>query len=376
MRDHRTGYLWLVRGRGAGRFGKATLLSKSFRNFASITVTGDLTGDGRPDVVGLHKNHYLYLARAAKNGKLGTLIRRGRLGASITTILGGTRDLTGDAYGDLVVRTRSGQVMLMPGRRNAWFGRPYGPFPAASSLGRLSLAPMSAGSAPDLVGVGSNGALLVSSQNGLTNLRPIPASNLRQAGIVQVLNAGDFNGDGRGDVITRQSGGDSLVLRPGLGNGQFGPPVVMGYGWKTITRLAAVGDVTGDGHPDLVGSTSAGVTTIFPGNGRSGFLVPVKAANYVRTFNQIGTGYWKPQQLPTTSYLSAGYGFVPFAGSAAGLIAGYTWVVGPGDVDGDGRADLVARDASGALWLLPGTASGYASRRLIGEGFASYTLGG
>jgi hypothetical protein len=150
----------------------------------------------------------------------------------------------------------------------------------------------------------------------------------------------------------------------------------MGRGWKSITRLAAVGDVTGDGHPDLVGRTAAGVTTIFPGNGRSGFLVPVKAANYVRTFNQIGTGYWKPNQFPTTSFLSAGYGFVPFSGTGAGSLRGYSWVVGPGDIDGDGRPDLVARDSSGALWLLPGTASGYASRRLIGEGFAGYTLGG
>ena len=49
---------------------------------------------------------------------------------------------------------------------------------------------MTAGSAPDLVGVGRNGSLMIASQNGLTNLRPMPRSNLRQPGVVQVLNVG------------------------------------------------------------------------------------------------------------------------------------------------------------------------------------------
>ena len=177
-------------------------------------------------------------------------------------------------------------------------------------------------------------------------------------------------------MITRQTGGNSLVLRRGWGNGTFAAPVVMGYGWKAFTRLAAVGDVTGDHHPDLMGRTNTGGTVIFPGNGRFGFLRPVKAANYVKTFNQIGTGFWKPQMFGTATYLGSNGGFVPFRGTGVGAIRGYNWVLGPGDVNGDGRPDLVARDSSGTLWLLPGTESGYASRRLIGEGFAGYTLGG
>ena len=118
------------------------------------------------------------------------------------------------------------------------------------------------------------------------------------------------------------------------------------------------------------------MTEIFPGDGRSGFRRPVTAANYLRTFNQIGTGYWKPQQFSTSTYLGPNGSFVPFRGTGAGTVRGYSWVFGPGDVDGDGRPDLVARDSAGNLWLLPGTESGYAQRRLIGEGFAGYTLGG
>jgi hypothetical protein len=46
-----------------------------------------------------------------------------------------------------------------------------------------------------------------------------------------------------------------------------------------------------------------------------------------------------------------------------------------GDVDGDGRADLVARTReNGDLWLLPGSRSGFSERRLIGAGFDGYDV--
>ena len=55
----------------------------------------------------------------------------------------------------------------------------------------------------------------------------------------------------------------------------------------------------------------------------------------------------------------------------------YDWVLGPGDVDRDGRADLVVRGkATGYLWLLPGTAGGYETRRFLAEGFGGYDLAG
>jgi hypothetical protein len=378
MRDHRTGSLWLVKGAGHGRFGGNKLLSRSFRGFSRVTVVRDVTGDGRSDVLGLHRNGYLYLARATRKGKLGHLLRRSHVGSSYSALLGGVSDQTGDGRSDVVVRSaRTGQLAILPGKGWAWFARPYGPFTGVPALARLSSAQMTGSGAADLVGVSTDGKrLVVVPNNGLTNLHATLPSNLRAADIVQVLNVGDWNGDGRGDIITRQNGGNSLYLRPGLGNGRFANGIGMHYGWKSFTNLAAVGDVTGDGHPDLMGRTASGVTEIFPGDGRTGFRVPVTAANYVRTFNQIGTGYWKPQQFPTSTYLGANGSFVPFRGTGAGAIPGYTWVVGPGDVDGDGRPDLVARDRSGALWLLPGTESGYAQRRLIGEGFSSYTLGG
>ncbi len=162
--------------------------------------------------MGLHRNHYLYLARATKKGTLAGLVRRGRVASDVTTILGGTRDLTGDGTATWSsAPARAGA--LLPGRRWAWFGRPR-PVPGVP-LGRLSLAPMSAGTAPDLVGRGRQRSACGRLAERPDQPAPDAGQQPRQAGIVQVLDVGDWNGDGRGDMITRQTGGDSLVLRPG-----------------------------------------------------------------------------------------------------------------------------------------------------------------
>ena len=52
-----------------------------------------------------------------------------------------------------------------------------------------------------------------------------------------------------------------------------------------------------------------------------------------------------------------------------------TALITPGDVTGDGSADVVARDSVGVLWLYPGNgASGLSTRRQIGSGWQSYTV--
>ncbi len=378
MRDAKSAWLWMVPGLGNGTFGTPRLLSRSWRSITATAVAGDLTADGRPDIVGIHRNGYVYVAAQTTNGTLTGFSRRQHVGTQYNALVGGGRDMTGDSYGDVVLRSaRTGQVLILPGKRGT-FGGALGPFDQAKGMARLSAGQMVGSGQADLVGTNAAGTeLRVVANNGLVNLRgPLP-SNLTRADASQLLNVGDWNRDGRGDVVTRQTAGDALVLRTGLGNGKFGNGTLMSRGWKTFTYLAAVGDVTGDARPDLVGRTRTGTTTIiFPGNGARGFTTPRIAPNFMKSYNQVGVGSWKPQQMPGSAYVGHGGAFVPFMGTGAGDLPNYDWVIGPGDVDGDKRNDLVVRDARGTLWLLPGTTTGYGTRRLMATGVSGYSLGG
>jgi hypothetical protein len=93
------------------------------------------------------------------------------------------------------------------------------------------------------------------------------------------------------------------------------------------------GDVTGNGWADVLArTTSTGALVLYPGNGT---VLDTAAA---RT---IGTGW---------NAMSA--------------------ILRIGDLDRDGREDLVARQAStGELWFYPGTPTGFGARTRIGTGW-------
>ncbi|MBT2555834.1 VCBS repeat-containing protein, partial [Arthrobacter sp. ISL-5] len=63
--------------------------------------------------------------------------------------------------------------------------------------------------------------------------------------------SGDLTGDGKADLVARDSSG-VLYIYPGTGSGGFGSRIRLGSGWNAMTALDASGDLTGDGKADLV----------------------------------------------------------------------------------------------------------------------------
>ncbi|MFV2117972.1 FG-GAP-like repeat-containing protein [Streptomyces sp. Act-28] len=192
----------------------------------------------------------------------------------------GFGDLTGDRRADVLVRDKAGRLWFLPG----------------DATGRL---------------VGSGGW---NAFNGL-------------------VRHGDFSGDGREDVLARETATGKLWLYPGTGTGTLGARRLIGSGgWNAMSRLVGFGDVSGDGRTDLLAvEKSTGRLWLYPGTG-TGALGARKL---------IGSGGWNAMNA----------------------------LVGAGDMNGDGRPDLIAREAStGKLWLYPGRTGALGARVLIGNG--------
>ncbi len=379
-RDKTTTALLLYRGAGNGRFKAPVVLRRQWPHSGTVGV-GDFNGDRKPDLMTVVGSRTLYLYPGTGTG-LGAGVGVVNAPTEVEGMLG-WGDLTGDGRSDVMFRsagTLFGKVYAGTGTGKV--GQLWGSFSNFRTLSKVTLAPMVGSAAADIVGRDRAGRLVVLPHSGKRNVGSPLTSNLRVTSATQVLPIGDWNRDGHGDVIVRTDGGDSLVLYPGLGNGRFGRGQALGSGWSSVTRLTAVGDVTGDTRPDLMGRVGSGPWTIFPGYGTKAFKPPQLAPENLRTFNQIGRGSWTPE---STMYGSPDGSFVltvtskigySLQAANAGEEAEYDMYVGIGDIDGDYVADLLAREkGTGTLWLLPGKTSGGLSPRMwVANGFAGYQL--
>ncbi|MEU3744732.1 MULTISPECIES: FG-GAP-like repeat-containing protein [Streptomyces] len=197
---------------------------------------------------------------------------------------------------------------------------------------------------------------------------------------------GDVNADGCADVLVRV--GDQLrAYRPGCGKvvSASSPYTSIGSGWGQYDVLTSPGDANGDGFTDLIArQTSTGDMYFYAGT----------ADHRVKPRVRIGTNWKLYKKVVGAGDLNgdgrgdllgvdaAGVLWRYYATTTGGVTARvrvgsgwgvYTSLVGVGDISGDGCADLVARDTSGRLYDYDGTCRGpYGSRILIGGGWNAF----
>ena len=152
-----------------------------------------------------------------------------------------------------------------------------------------------------------------------------------------VFSPGTLTGARHPDLLARDQQGVLWRFQT-KADGSPAPRVEVGPGWNQYTQLTGQGDLSGDGKPDVVARDKRGVLWLYKGTGnaRKPFAPRLKVSSGWNQFNRL---------------------------------------VATGDVDQDGRSDLLARDLKGNLWLYKGSGKATAlfkSRVKLGTGFNQY----
>ncbi len=376
--------LYVYPGNDNAGFRKRRLLSESWSAYQVTAGVGDFDGDGKNDLIA-RDGRLLYLVPGTGKGIAPRVQLPNRWGAY--DLIAGLGDVTNDGKPDIIARARKSKLTyIFPGDGSGGLGHRFGPFNNFKGVSFLAANGQLAGDrGADLVARVSKGRVVVYPNNGAKNIEGITDTGTRFGGLNLVLNVGDWNGDGHGDVMTRRSKNGAMQLRLGDGKGGFAPAVLAGSGWKSVGLVAAVGDITGDGYPDLMGQPSGKSMRIYPGNGSTGFKPSYVAHSPIASNGQTGLGLWNSDGSPDSLLRRSDGSLLLYPGNGpGGLLNGkkigsgtakYDWLQSLGDADGDGRPDLVGREkATGILWLLPGRSNGFGARRFLGDGFEGYDL--
>jgi len=187
------------------------------------------------------------------------------------------------------------------------------------------------------------------------------------------LYVADFNGDGHLDLaaLTQYNG---VYIYLGNGDGTF--QTALGYSTldpnhpnNNIARGLAVGDLNGDGKPDIAVTESAGMAVLL-NNGNGTFGTATYYDSGLSLSSQIGIAIGdvngdKKNDIVITSwpngqillYLNQGSGM--FAAPTVIATPGTaTWLVTIADINSDKKMDLVVTDGVGEIWIYYGKGNG------------------
>jgi hypothetical protein len=289
-------------------------------------------------------------------------------------------DFNGDGNLDLAVaNSGSNNVTILLGDGKGGFVEATGsPFPAGQAPNDICIGDFNNDGKLDLAFANHEAKYLtVLLGDGRGGFRPAPGSpvQVRSRPHTHGVAAGDFNKDGNLDLVTESWGENKITVVFGDGRGGFGSPGVQFDVGKMPYQRVRVADVNLDGNADILTTNLEGDSvTVLLGDGRGGFRqapgspFPCGKTPFALAIGDLNgdgkpdlaIGNWAGQSEKrkgegVTVLLGDGKGgFVLMPGSPFPTGAGPSRLA-IGDIDGDGRPDIVvANYLSGSVTVLRG----------------------
>lgn len=253
-------------------------------------------------------------------------------------------DFGSDGLTDVIgLSTVDSKLWLMQGTSSAGISFPSAGFDAGWNMFNRIVAPgdLDSDASPDLIARKPDGTLLAYRGTGSGTLVQTAGATIATGWNVytDIITPGDFDGDGRPDVLGWKNDG-TLILHRGDGSGGFvGSGQQIDSGWNMFVEIMSPGDLDEDGIPDLLARKSDGTVKFYRGYGNG-------------TINQA---------TPATA--ATGWNV-------------YDHLLAGGDFDRDGHADVLAVNSSGTMYLLKGNGNGtFASASQLGStgAFSQFT---
>ncbi|MFE0646417.1 FG-GAP repeat domain-containing protein, partial [Streptomyces sp. NPDC058877] len=274
---------------------------RGWNTYNKVIAPGDVNDDGRADLVARDHdgNLYLYYATGNRSAPFASRVKIGG-GWNIYDQLIGIGDNNGDGWADLYGRDTAGDLWFYAGTGDK--ARPFAPRVKAGYGWQI---------------------------------------------YNQIMPVGDNNGDGNGELIARDVKG-TFWYYTGKGDGLLNPREQIGStgGWANVPQFGGAGNnpVTGDKEGVLARDTAG--TVYWYGARTTGLLSSRVQASDTGGWKGANMGHLSSMDVDASSDLMEvfeGHLYIDGEDIGRGWDI-YNALVGPGDLSGDGKGDLLARD--------------------------------